>query len=116
MNAGWMLAGVRRRPSVEPNGSNIPVEKHPCPTHSANGAAERRGMHRRWGTMGKDGKDSLRRTATLTRSQVMELDRLAERDGVSVSWLLRKGAEMVIERANDGPLLPGLGGDRHGAG
>jgi len=59
--------------------------------------------------MGKDGKDSLRRTATLSKYQARELERLAKRDGVSVSWLLRKGAEMLIERANDGPLLPGLG-------
>jgi hypothetical protein len=27
---------------------------------------------------------------------------------------LRKGVELVIERANDGPLLPGLGGGRDG--
>lgn len=61
--------------------------------------------------MGKDGKDSVRRTATLTRNQDAELERLAEKSGVSVSWLLRKGAEMLIERANDGPLLPGLVGE-----
>ena len=63
--------------------------------------------------MGKDGKNSLRRTATLTKEQVMELERLAHRDGVSVSWLLRKGVEQLIERANEGPLLPGLVGDQH---
>ncbi len=65
--------------------------------------------------MGKDGKNSLRRTATLTREQVVELERIAHRDGVSVSWLLRKGVEQLIERANDGPLLPGLIGDGHDA-
>ena len=65
--------------------------------------------------MGKDGKNSLRRTATLTREQVVELERIAHRDGVSVSWLLRKGVEQLIERANDGPVLPGLIGDRHDA-
>ena len=63
--------------------------------------------------MGHDGKDSLRRTATLTKSQVAELNRIAQRDGVSVSWLLRKGVEQLLERANDGPLLPGVIGERH---
>lgn len=68
-----------------------------------------------WGLfMGKDGKNSLRRTATLTKGQVVELERIAQRDGVSVSWLLRKSVEQLIERANDGPLLPGLIGERHG--
>lgn len=67
-----------------------------------------------WGTlMGKDGQNSLRRTATLTKGQVSELERIARRDGVSVSWLLRKGVEQLIERANDGPLLPGLIGERY---
>jgi hypothetical protein len=63
--------------------------------------------------MGKDGRNSLRRTATLTREQAAELERIAQRDGVSVSWLLRKGVELLIERANDGPLLPGLVGGLH---
>lgn len=66
--------------------------------------------------MGKDGRESIRKTVTLTRSQVAELERLAIRDGVSLSWLLRKGAEILIERANDGPLLPGLVGDHDGSG
>jgi hypothetical protein len=62
--------------------------------------------------MGKDGKDSVRKTATLTKHIETELERLATRDGVSVSWLIKKGCEMLIERANDGPLLPGLIGER----
>jgi hypothetical protein len=73
-------------------------------------------MPRQRDNMGKDGKNSLRRTATLTREQATELERLAERDGVSVSWLLRKGVELLIERANDDPLLPGFGGERDGQG
>ncbi|MBV9066248.1 MAG: ribbon-helix-helix domain-containing protein [Methylobacteriaceae bacterium] len=63
--------------------------------------------------MGKDGRNSLRRTATLTKEQATELERIAQRDGVSVSWLLRKGVELLIERANEGPLLPGLLGGPH---
>lgn len=66
-------------------------------------------------TMGKDGRNSQRRTATLTKDQVAELERIAQRDGVSVSWLLRKSVEQLIERANEGPLLPGLIGERHDA-
>lgn len=58
--------------------------------------------------MGKDGQASARRTATLTKAQVAELDRLSEKTGLSVSWLLRQGAEMLIEKANSGPLIPGL--------
>ncbi len=65
-----------------------------------------------WDKMGKDGKDSVRKTATLTKHIEAELERLATRDGVSVSWLIKKGCEMLIERANDGPLLPGLIGER----
>ena len=65
--------------------------------------------------MGKDGRNSQRRTATLTKEQVVELERIAQRDGVSVSWLLRKSVEQLIERANEGPLLPGLIGERHDA-
>ena len=52
----------------------------------------------------------------LLRRLEAELERLATRDGVSVSWLIKKGCEMLIERANDGPLLPGLIGERDGAG
>jgi hypothetical protein len=66
-------------------------------------------------TMGKDGKNSVRMTATLTKDILAELERLADLEGVSVSWLLRKGAEILIERANDGPLLPGLVRGSHGA-
>jgi hypothetical protein len=63
------------------------------------------------GVVGKDGKDSTRRTASLSREQAEELDRLSKREDVSVSWLLRKAVDLLIEKANDGPLLP-LGGAR----
>lgn len=76
-------------------------------------AAERCGLRRLDSMMGKDGKNSLRRTATLTREQAAELERIALRDGVSVSWLLRKGVDLLIDRANQGPLLPGLLGGPH---
>jgi hypothetical protein len=82
--------------------------------HLRQGAAERRGLQRGGELpMGKDGKSSERRTATLTKEQVAELERIAKRDHVSVSWLLRKGVELLIDRANEGPLLPGLVGGVH---
>src|ERR1700722_17187673 len=54
-------------------------------------AAERCGMHRIIDSMGRNGRNSVRCTATLTKEQVGELERIAKREHVSVSWLLRKG-------------------------
>jgi hypothetical protein len=82
--------------------------------HLRQDAAERCGLQRGDDLpMGKDGRNSERRTATLTKEQVAELERIAKRDHVSVSWLLRKGVELLIDRANEGPLLPGLVGGVH---
>ncbi len=66
--------------------------------------------------MGKDGRDAVRVTTTFTRQQHAELERLAKRHGVKVAWLVRRGAERLIEQANGGALLPldfGQGGSRH---
>lgn len=56
--------------------------------------------------MGKDGRDAVRLTATFTRAQGAELERLAKREGVSVSWLIRRATEKFIEDARGGPMLP----------
>ena len=56
--------------------------------------------------MGKDGRDAVRVTTTLTRQQHAELERLAKQYGVKVAWLVRWGAERLIEQANGGALLP----------
>jgi len=56
--------------------------------------------------MGKDGKNAVRVTTTLTRQQHVELERLAKKHGVKVAWLVRRGAERLIEQANGGALLP----------
>lgn len=56
--------------------------------------------------MGKDGRDAVRVTTTLTRQQHAELERLAKHDGVKVAWLVRRAVERLIEQANGGPLLP----------
>ncbi len=56
--------------------------------------------------MGKDGRDAVRVTTTLTHQQHAELERLAKQHGVKVAWLVRRGAERLIEQANGGALLP----------
>jgi hypothetical protein len=56
--------------------------------------------------MGKDGKDAERVTTTLSRSQKLELDRLAKAEGVKVAWLVRRAVERFLEQASGGPMLP----------
>ena len=56
--------------------------------------------------MGKDGRDAVRVTTTLTREQHAELERLAQQHGVKVAWLLRRATERLIEQASDGSSFP----------
>jgi hypothetical protein len=56
--------------------------------------------------MGADGRDSVRVTATLSREQYAELHRVAKKQRVSLSWVVRRSVERTIEEANGGPLLP----------
>ncbi|MDA8412493.1 MAG: ribbon-helix-helix domain-containing protein [Desulfobacteraceae bacterium] len=56
--------------------------------------------------MGKDGKNAVRVTTTLTKDQNASLERLAKKNGVKKAWLVRRAVEMAIEEANGGPLLP----------
>lgn len=56
--------------------------------------------------VGRDGKDAERVTTTLSRAQKIELDRLAEREGVKVAWLVRRAVERFLDEANGGPQLP----------
>lgn len=58
------------------------------------------------GRLGKDGKDAERVTTTLSRDQKLQLDRLAEREGVKVAWLVRRAVERFLDEANGGPQLP----------
>ena len=55
--------------------------------------------------MGRDGKDATRVTTTLTRQQHAELERLAERNGVKVAWLVRHAVEKLIEGSEGEPML-----------
>jgi len=61
--------------------------------------------------MGKDGRNAVRVTTTLTRQQHSELDRLADQNGVKIAWLVRRAVERLIDDANRGtlPLDFGLG-------
>ncbi len=59
--------------------------------------------------MGRDGQHAERVTATLTKHQKAELDRLAKAEGVAVAWLVRRAVERYLEDAAGGPMLP-LGG------
>jgi hypothetical protein len=66
-----------------------------------------RGNPRRKGlVMGKDGKDALRISVTFTRDQHAEISRLAKKQGVTKSWIVRRAAERLIEVENGGPQLP----------
>lgn len=56
--------------------------------------------------MGKDGKDAVRVTTTLSRTQHAALERLADQNGVKVAWLIRRAVEQLLEKAEGGPLLP----------
>lgn len=61
--------------------------------------------------MGKDGRNAVRVTTTLTRQQHAELGRLADQNSVKVAWLVRRAVERLIDEANRGtlPLDFGLG-------
>lgn len=56
--------------------------------------------------MGKDGRDAERVTTTLTRAQKLQLDQLAETQGVKVAWLVRRAVEVYLDAARGGPMLP----------
>jgi len=56
--------------------------------------------------MGKDGKDSVRVTTTLTRAQHGAIEHIASQNHVKVAWVVRQAVERLIEQAEGGPLLP----------
>ncbi len=56
--------------------------------------------------VGKDGKDALRVTTTLPRALKIELDNLADKEGVKTAWIVRRAVEQYLESARGGPLLP----------
>jgi hypothetical protein len=56
--------------------------------------------------MGKDGKDSVRVTTTLTKGQHDAIEHIANRNHVKVAWVVRQAVERLIEQAEGGPLLP----------
>jgi predicted DNA-binding protein len=56
--------------------------------------------------MGKDGKNAVRVTTTLTKQQYEALEQLAKKNGVAIAWLIRRAVEHAIEEGEGGPLLP----------
>jgi predicted HicB family RNase H-like nuclease len=56
--------------------------------------------------MGKDGKNAVRVTTTLSRQQHAALELMAKKNGISISWLVRKAVDMLIEHEHGGPFLP----------
>jgi hypothetical protein len=60
-------------------------------------------------------RNSARVTVNMTPTQRAELERIAARSGVSLSWVIRRSLERTVEEANGGPLLPlDLTGERSG--
>jgi hypothetical protein len=56
--------------------------------------------------MGKDGKDSVRVTTTLTKEQHDAIEHIANQNHVKLAWVVRQAVERLIEQAEGGPLLP----------
>ena len=62
-------------------------------------------MHHQ-GKMNLRNRNSVRITVNMTPAQRIELERIAKKNDVSFSWLIRRSIERTIEEANGGPLLP----------
>lgn len=59
--------------------------------------------------MGRDGRNAKRQTTTFTKEQFAALERIAEANKVSVTWLIRRAVDHLIEQVDHGaaaPLLP----------
>jgi metal-responsive CopG/Arc/MetJ family transcriptional regulator len=63
--------------------------------------------------VGRDGRDTHRVSVTLSKATHAELDRLAAKQGMTVSWIVRRAAEQFVERENGGPTLPFDRGQSH---
>lgn len=67
--------------------------------------------------MGKDGRNAIRLTTTLTRQQHKALEKLAQKYDVKLAWLVRKSVERLLEQeAQNQSLMPAdlQGGRRNG--
>ena len=51
-------------------------------------------------------RNSARVTVNMTLAQRAELERIAARNGVSLSWVIRRSLDRTVEEANGGPFLP----------
>lgn len=66
-------------------------------------SAERRGTPRRW-KVGKDGRDAVRLTTTLSRRQYNQLQKLSEKHEVKLAWLVRYATQQLLRDAEKGTL------------
>lgn len=56
--------------------------------------------------MGKDGKDSVRVTTTLSKAQNSDLEQLAKKNGVAVAWLVRRAVEHLLTNPEQALFAP----------
>ena len=65
--------------------------------------------------MGKDGRDAVRLTTTLTRSQYEKLDELAKENQVKLAWLVRYATQKLLKESEEGTLQLDFGWRREDA-
>lgn len=59
--------------------------------------------------MGKDGAEARRVTTTLSRETKDQLERLAEREHLSESWLVRRAVEQFLDQFKTKPVVAAKG-------
>lgn len=61
--------------------------------------------------MGRDGANAKRVTTTLTSQRKSQLARVAEREGVTEAWLVRRAVEKYLDEIGAGSVLGTKGGE-----
>ncbi|CUS45765.1 MAG: CopG family transcriptional regulator [Pseudomonadota bacterium] len=61
--------------------------------------------------MGRDGANAKRVTTTLTLQRKSQLERVAEREGVTEAWLVRRAVEKYLDEIGAGSVLGTKGGE-----
>lgn len=56
--------------------------------------------------MGKDGKNAVRITTTLSKQRAIALEKVSKKYDVKVAWLVRKAVERLLDQEESGqPLM-----------
>lgn len=55
--------------------------------------------------MGRDGMNARRVTTTLTSERKAQLERLADREGVSEAWVVRRALEKYLDEIGDHAII-----------